>query len=464
MKAERPAAFSASVRRTLLAWLMLPLLVLVPLAAALVYFLAVRPALDALDHALTDTAVALTGILAAEGGRPVLPLTPQTARALRADLVDDVSFAVGDEQGALLGGDAALLPLRPPLAAAQWVFFDATLRGQRTRVVAHGVACGEPVRVCAVLVAESLRKRAAAEAAVGVAALGAALLLATSIALLALVAVQRGLRPLHQASVEIEQRSLQRLEPIAAGSVPREAASFVVALNGLFARLRSAAAAQRAFIEDASHQLRTPLATMLSESAQALAGPHPPELRPRLERLHSAAERGAHLAQQLLTLARAEGATPEGTNVDLAALAAAGADEWLRPSLAAGQDLGFELAPAPLFGNALLLRELIGNLVDNARLHAGRGARVTVRTRCDSGQAVLEVEDDGVGLAAEEAEGLWDRFRRGSGAGGHGSGLGLAIVRDIARLHGGDAALEPGAGGRGVVVRVTLPQAVAKLS
>jgi two-component system sensor histidine kinase TctE len=212
------------------------------------------------------------------------------------------------------------------------------------------------------------------------------------------------------------------------------------------------------------------LSTLLVESSQALARPHPAELRPTLERLQAAAERGAHLAQQLLTLARAEGANL-GTDalhqpVDLAALAGAAADDWLRPSLAAGQDLGFDLQPAPVHGDALLLREMLGNLVLNAIRHAGPAAHVTVRTRTADGQAVLEVEDDGRGIPATELEAVWQRFHRGHGATGLGTGLGLAIVRDIARLHRGEARLQAGADGRGIVARVSLPAAepVAKLS
>lgn len=458
-----------SLRSTLLAWLLLPLLVLVPLAAALVYGLAVRPALDGLDRALTDTAVALSRILELREGRAVLPLSEQTAQALRADAVDEVEFAVGDGEGRWLGGDASLLPLRPALRPGQWEFFDATLRGRRMRVAALGAACG--TATCPVLVAESLGKREGAERSIALAALAAALLLAAPLALLALLAAQRGLRPVEQASTELEARSLQRLEPIELESMPRELAAFVTALNDLFGRLREAASSQRAFVEDASHQLRTPLATLLSESAQALARPHPDELHPTLVRLHAAAERGARLAQQLLTLARAEGSSLGLTDalvpLDLAALVAGCADDWVRASLEAGQDLGFELAPAPVAGHALLLRELVGNLVHNAIQHAGRGARVTVRTRRDGTQALIEVEDDGPGLAPDDLARAWDRFHRGRGAAGSGTGLGLAIVRDIARVHRGQATIRPGAGGRGLVVAVTLPldaEAVGKLS
>ena len=155
-------------------------------------------------------------------------------------------------------------------------------------------------------------------------------------------------------------------------------------------------------------------------------------------------------------------------SLDLAALAASCADEWLHASLTAGQDLGFELEPAPVRGHPLLLRELLGNLIHNAIQHAGRGARVTVRTRTQDDAVLLEVDDDGPGLAPDERERVWDRFHRGRAASGAGTGLGLAIVRDIARLHRGQAELLPGPGGRGLRARVSLPrdaaQAVAGLS
>jgi two-component system sensor histidine kinase TctE len=459
-----PALPASSLRRTLLRWLILPLVALVPLSAAVVYALAVRPALDGLDRALTDTAVALTGILETHGGQPTLPLSAQTLRALRADLVDEVAFVVGDAQGRPLGGDTALLAAAPVLQAGQWRFFNATLRGRHLRAAAFGARCGEPAQVCTILVAESLGKREAAERAVAWAALAAAVLLALSLGLLSVMAVQRGLRPLQRASVEIGSRSLQRLDPIEAHTVPREVAPFVLALNDLFARLRLAASAQRAFVEDAAHQLRTPLSTLRVESAQALAQACPPELQPTLLRLHAAAERGAHLVQQLLTLARADGAAlGAGTplaRIDLAALAAQSADDWLRPALAAGQDLGFDLEPAFVDGDALLLRELLGNLVHNAIEHAGAGSRITVRTRGEPERSLLEVVDDGRGLPADELPQVWDRFRRGAGAGGLGTGLGLAIVRDIARLHGGDAVLRAGAEGRGLAAAVALPRSM----
>jgi two-component system sensor histidine kinase TctE len=451
-----------SLQHVLLVWLLLPLLVLVPLTAALIYGLALGPALDGLDRALTDTAVALAEIVEVKDGRATLPLSEQTARALRADLVDETFFAVGDDAGHLLGGTPALLSLAPPLQSGQWRFFEATLMGKPVRAAAHGARCGPDVsKVCAILVAETLGKRNAAKRAVLLAALVGATGLALLMVLLAMIAVNRGLHPLHVAAAEVGSRTPDRLEPVDSRRVPREVVAFVHALNDLFGRLREAAAAQRAFVADAAHQLRTPLAVLRVDAAQALQSPHPTELRPTLERLHAAAERGARLAQQLLALARAEGATldPEmrAERLDLSALAASAADQWLQPSLAAGQDLGFDLAPAWVDGNPTLLVELLGNLVHNAIEHAGAGSRITIRTRTVQSRAELCVEDNGRGIEADERESLWQRFRRGRGAAGTGSGLGLAIVRDIARLHGAQATLAPSEQGLGLRVCISFP-------
>lgn len=132
-----------SLRRSLLTWLLLPLWILVPLAAALVYFLALEPALDSLDRALTDTALALSGILQSQHGVPSLPISDQTARALTSDLLDEVVFAVGDGRDRLLGGNPALLALARPVLPGQKLFLDVPWHGHAMRMVIYGAPCGD---------------------------------------------------------------------------------------------------------------------------------------------------------------------------------------------------------------------------------------------------------------------------------------------------------------------------------
>ncbi|MBQ1763521.1 MAG: sensor histidine kinase N-terminal domain-containing protein, partial [Aquincola sp.] len=383
-----PNEAQPTLRRTLLVGLLVPLLVLVPLTAAVIYRLALIPALDGLDRALTDTAVALSRIVQVDAEGVTLPLSAQTARALQADLVDRTVFAVGGPDGRPLGGEPALLALAPPLPAGQWSFFDAQFGADSVRVAAHAVACGGPERLCAIVVAETLGKRHQAERAVVLASLDGATVLALVLAALAMLAVARGLRPLQRAAAQVASLSPAALAPVDTRGVPREVVGFVHALNGLLARIRDAGIAQRAFIADAAHQLRTPLAVMRVEAAQALSTPHPEAQQPMLERLHAAAERGARLAQQLLSMARTESFALDPQQqpvqpVDLRPLIADAADRWLEPSIEAGQDLGFELQHAVVQGHPVLLEELVGNLVHNAVAHAGRGARITVACGVD---------------------------------------------------------------------------------
>jgi len=456
-----------SLRRTLLIWLLAPLVGLVPLTAALIYLLARSPALDALDRALTGTTVALAEIIEFKDGQVTLPLSPQTARALSADVVDETVFAVKSPEGRLLGGSFDLAALAPPVRVDEWHFQQAWLTGKPVRLAVHGAACGaQKAQVCIIVVAETLGKRNAAQRAALLAAGVGAAVLALPLVLFSMLAIRRTLRPLRRAVADVESLMPHRLAPIDAQGMPQEVLGFVHALNRLLARLHEAAAAQRAFVADAAHQLRTPLSVMRVETAQALATPHSPDLHPVLERLHAGAERGSRLAQQLLALARAEGAALDpglkAQRLDLAALVAGMAERWLRPALEAGQDLGFELQPAWVEGHAMLLEEAIGNLIDNAISHAGAGTSITVRTETREGRSWLSVEDDGRGVPQDNLDALWQRFRRGRDASSPGSGLGLAIVADIARLHGAEAKIEPAAQGqRGMRVLLMFPFAAA---
>ena len=206
-----------------------------------------------------------------------------------------------------------------------------------------------------------------------------------------------------------------------------------------------------------SDLLRTPLAGLQAHTELALAQPTSEPIRAQLEQVHRATIRTARLANQLLALARAEpGARPSTAPLDLKSLAEGEAEAWVRQSLDRDIDLGFELEPARLDGDAFLLREALSNLVHNALEYSQRGGRVTVRTGRRNGAAFLEVEDDGPGIAPQERERVLERFYRVPGTPGTGSGLGLAIVREIAASHGAAVSITDGAAG-GCRVGITFP-------
>lgn len=451
-----------SLRVRLARALLIPLLIVLPLATYLQYVLVLQPAVTAFDHELGDIALALGNLIRPDAdGRPRLDINPQTERALRNDQRDRTFYAVLAPDHTLLAGDASLRGLAQPLpSSGQPAFGDGVLEGLDVRRAVLTVPCGPAA--CEVLVAETLNKRRAARRDALLAVLVPMLLLAAALLVLTLAGIRRGLRPLEALRAELAQRSLERLEPVGQQAAVAELRPLIGAVNHLFARLRHAAELQKSFIAAAAHQLRTPLTTLRTEAELALLEPHPPALTPTLTRLSSASERAARLASQLLTLARAESPSTEPrTWADLQQIARAEGEEWALLASRRGADIGFELAPAPVLGRPMLLRELLANLLHNALEYAGEAARITVRTGQDAqGRAVLEVEDDGPGIAPEHRDAVLQRFQRGPGAPGRGSGLGLAIVRDIVREHGGELLLQdadpaPETGRRGLRVRAS---------
>ena len=453
-----------SIRRSLVMWLVLPLALLVPATAFVFYRLALAPALDSLDHALDGTALALEKLVRLDDGVLSLSMSRELDDALRADRYDEVHWVALGPDGRVLGGDRELATIGGPPSAVDWRFFDAIYDRQPVRVALHSWSCVPAAAdriagLCEARVSETLNKRQGVAQQVLAAAASAMLVEALVLAVMGWIAIVRSLKPVESLSKDIEQRSPEHLGPVDRPDIPREVAPLVTALNDLFARVVTASNAEKAFIADAAHQLRTPLTVLRTETELALLEEHPPQLEGLLRRLHIATTRAARLANQLLSQARAEHERHNSAieRFDLKQIATEAAEEWVARSMDAGVDLGFELETARLDGHGFLLREMLANLLDNAINYAGHGARVTIRTRTSTVApicAILEVEDNGPGIPEEDRERAFERFQRGN-AGGTGSGLGLSIVRDIAGHHNALAELLDGPGGVGLKVRVT---------
>jgi len=377
-------------------------------------------------------------------------LPPAVEQVLRTDRFDSIYYRVTSPAGLEIAGDAAL-PAPPGDAVAH----NTTYQGQKVRVVSVQAPCGRSA--CNVLVGETMVKREQLARDLLLQSLFPDFLIALATLVIVWFGVKRGLQPLARLSEEIKARSAGDLRAIDAAGAPEETRPLVGALNGLLEEVSAASRKQQRFLADAAHQLRTPLAGLQAHTELALAQPMPDACRAQLEQVHRATIRTARLANQLLALARAEpGARSSSENINLKDLAGAEAETWVRQSLARDIDLGFELEPAPLAGDAFLLREALSNLVHNALEYSNRGARVTVRTGRRDGHAFLEVEDDGPGIAPEERAHVLERFYRVPGTPGTGSGLGLAIVREIAASHAASMFIADGSTG-GCRVGITFP-------
>jgi two-component system sensor histidine kinase TctE len=279
-------------------------------------------------------------------------------------------------------------------------------------------------------------------------------------------AVERALKPLLDLREAVERRSPRDLTALDAAASPEEVRPLVNSLNHLFGLVNVQAESQRRFIADAAHQLRTPLAGLQAQveawaQAANAAGPGDGTVRLRTEqvnKLRGATRRTSQLANQLLALSRADARTMRAQpmqRVDLKDLCEAMLEMHLDAATEKHIDLGLDARPAQVMGHEWLLRELLGNLVDNAVKYTPQGGTVTIRCGRHESRAFLEVEDDGPGVAPAERHRVLDRFYRVKGTQGEGNGLGLAIAEEIAQAHHGHLELQAGAAGRGLKVSLT---------
>ncbi|OUL99215.1 sensor histidine kinase [Variovorax sp. JS1663] len=294
------------------------------------------------------------------------------------------------------------------------------------------------------------------------AALPIALLLPVSLAVLWLV-VWLSSYSLHAVAREVAAQDERSLSELSLARVPDEIAPLVGAFNSLLARLRDAFAAQRRFVQDAAHELRTPVAAIGLQLENLRAHVPSGDAAERFAQLEAGVTRAQHLIEQLLRLSRQESASPAGgaEPVDVAALLRESLGQLMVVADRRHIDVGFDGSVTPVVSApAAELRSVFDNLIDNALRHAPEGGVVDVRLHEVQGQPVVDVVDNGPGIPPEFMGRVFDRFFRVPGTSAGGSGLGLAIARTAALRHGLRIALrnrsEEGEG-TGLIARVYLP-------
>jgi two-component system, OmpR family, sensor histidine kinase TctE len=446
----------ASLRATLLAWLLPPLLGVGVLAAGGAYIFMEQRLAQAYDLNLGDLARALLPYLNVSGGRITLGLNDLAIAILKADSSDQIFYSVLDAQGHVVLGDAQLEP--PFLNHHEDAHF---WNGAHNAVAIRGVTLARTVNGVPLFVvaAETTNKRRRASRDALVSAITPVLLLLIAAPAFAIaLAVRRGLAPLDRLRDDLQSRSHASLHPMDTSGLPPELKPLVQELNEMLRRLGRAQETQARFIANAAHQLRTPIAGLITQLE--LASRDDGDRATHLAAAREGASRLARLAQQILSLAKADPvsnpvATPEP--FDLADVVKRRAEPWLRSATARGVELEFELAPAPSKGTAMLAGELAENLVDNATRYGARLVRIA--TRREHGRSILEVSDDGPGIPASERQRIFERFHRLDNESTEGSGLGLAIVREIAQRHGATIEVGDGEGQRGTRFTVSMPAA-----
>ena len=449
-----------SLRRRLLLWLVIPLLLLCGFLLVQSFFSARAAADRSYDRLLQASALAISERVQFLDGTVDVDLPYAALEMLASTAQDRVYYRIHDPQGGFVTGYRDLPAMtKPTESSAMPSFYDARYRGEVIRMISLSKTVdGGRVTID---VAQTRDERRSLTWELAVSTAWRLLLLIVVAGSLIGWGVQRNLAPLVALRQELRQRSARDLHPLES-SAPREIEPLVTAINQLMARLEVSLGGMHRFIADAAHQLRTPLAVLHTQAELALRESEQSANRSTLQALLDSTRRVTRLANQLLDHARASSDISVLTlaAVDMSKLAAEVTAEAVPMALRYDMDLGLETGSEALEtfveGDAVLLRELLKNLIDNAIRYCPHGARITVRVYRRNSSVHLEVEDTGPGIAPTERERVFDRFYRVSGVDSEGSGLGLAIAKEIVQAHSGQISLSAGKAG-GLLVKINLP-------
>ena len=461
-----PRRHGLSLKRQLLLWLLLPQLVLFLVGGVLAYRVALKAAETAIDQSLTQSMRSLARQVKPIGSGLLIDFPRAAQDILEQDPDDRIIYMVSSPPGRFLLGSGTLPDpdAAPVIQTGQAMLYNARMDGKPMRIALLELDYGEtnaPQRL-RVQVAKSLAVQQRLTTQLIADMLAPLLLLGILLSVLVYAGISRGLKPLTRLQAQLGDRhapTLAALSPIELTQAPQEVHALAGAVNQLLSAVRRSLGQEKRFLNDAAHQLRTPLAGLISQTELALSETDPHALHARLNKVLSGAQRSAHLVHQLLALARNE-VEVKLHPLDVAALARDVACDWTPKAVKSHIDLGFEGANHLMVaGEPLLLREALNNLIDNALTYAGPGCEVTLSARSTDDQVVLEVCDNGSGLSPQDLPHAFERFWRASDVPG-GCGLGLAIVKEIAQRHGGDAVVLHAAV-RGLRVQLLLPRLAA---
>ena len=444
----------------ILDWMLTPLLLLWPISLALTWLVAQNIAGKPFDRALEYNVQALSKLVVVRNNQVQFNLTGPAREILRADDTDRVYYQVLGTRGEYLGGEHDL-PLPPDDDKGndgEVRLREDKIQGEDIRVAYTWIkvdmkfpmpagknASREPApQTVLVQVAETLEKRKTLATEIVKGTMVPQFVTLPLAVLLVWLALVRGIKPLAQLEKRIRARKPDDMSPLDDTAVPEEVAPLVSSINDLLSRLKVSLTAQKRFLADAAHQLKTPLAGLRMQADLAQRETDADELKKSLKHIGRASIRATHTVNQLLALARAEttGRSLAKQRIDLVNIAREAMSDSVPHAIEKKIDLGYDgpaagQQPTQLEGNATLLKEMVRNLLDNAIAYTPENGQVTLRLLTDrfSGVLVLLVEDSGPGIPESERELVFQPFYRALGTNVDGSGLGLAIVLEIANQH-----------------------------
>ncbi|MFM0209772.1 sensor histidine kinase N-terminal domain-containing protein [Paraburkholderia sediminicola] len=455
-------------------WLLLPLLLLLAFDAWLTYQRAMNAAHAAFDRTLEFSLRSIRDGIRLRDGQIEVDLPYLALEMFESHGGGNIYYQIREEGGRVVTGYPDLpAGTKTPADPYSVQFYDGTFRGRPLRIAmlrlpVHDVPSAQ-TRVVLVRVSETIEQRQALAREILTGSLQQEFLLVVLALGIVWLGVARGLRPLNRLSAKVAARAEDDPAPLDTVGLPSEVAPLVDSINQYIGRTQLMQLSRRRFFNDAAHQLKTPLAVIQAESELALrdidGGEESANGSRRqgvhLRRLNRAVQQAVRIVQQLLSLSRLDADSEYAVKhaaVPLHKVARSVTLDWSPVARARGIDLGFEQdVRIDVMGQSDLLAELVGNLIDNAIRYSGDGAVITVRVACEGEEPLLQVTDNGPGIAAGERDAVFERFYRSEATQAvEGSGLGLSIVREIARVHGALIELSDAAGG-GLVVSVQFP-------
>lgn len=419
---------------------------------------------SAYDRSLAGAVRAIDANISTESGGVGVELPYNLFSFFQLTAQGTVYFNVSTSDNLVQIGDV-LLPETPGLESGELRFHDGNYFGQEIRVGAlmRPLDPEKPDGAqITIQVAETKVSRGEFQNELIKRAVLRDILVVLILGVLIAIGVFKALEPLNRLKDAIDAREHDDLKPVAVASLPLEVQPLVQAMNGIMQRTADDAAQQRRFLDDASHQLRTPMTILRTQIEYALRQSSLEEVRTTLVSSREVLERSIRTTNQLLALAKAR--TAQGTEIypqERLDLAETIADtiRMLWPGIR-GKRMNclFNTSEQGVIvrANEGLLREALTNIIDNAVHYGPEGSLITVSLTLDGDEANIEIMDEGSGMGEEDLRLAGTRFRSGNKS-GSGSGLGLAIALTVARANGGSMTVRNRDDRSGLIVRISLP-------
>lgn len=433
-----------SLRSRLFVLIILPLILVAGLAGAARYVMAERMSQRLYDNTLLAVALTISrDVVLSEGDL----LTEQLLDSLTKALGDPVYYRIQGPEDRFVTGysDAPPQTDLAEIVPGMPYFYDSVSLGEPVRAVTLREFISEPQfgGWVTVDVWQTVNQRDALSLELLTQSIILMTVVIAAAGMLVWSSINLGLRPLLQLREAIAARNPDDLHPIRR-AVPKEVRNLVAAMNSLFARLSEAFALRDAFISDAAHQLRNPIAAIQAQAEAAQTAPSETELRSRVVELAETARRTGRLTTQLLSMEKARGrdAASKHQTVDLHALIEDIARGFAERVMRQGVSVSFKSVGKDrlISADPVMIREAVENLLDNAwQYGCASGGEIDIEVRFNARDIAIRVRDSGPGVPHEVRERIFDRFFRLNNDASGGCGLGLSIVRKVAEAHGGTA-------------------------